>query len=127
MSKVLDRVLEIVGCEDTEYDPWGSYMAAFFTVAEVLDMADVVGNETPEVFERWAYGPSPFVAVADIETVAARIDDFSEGEWADDFEWGAVALSSAVVEGEVTIEDLIYVGDVLCRVVDKLKHQGRSY
>ena len=127
MSKALDKVLDIMGVWNTEHDPWGEYLGAWFDVAEVLDMADVVGNVTPEVFERWGYGPSPYVSVPDLESVADRADTYAEGEWADDYGWGTVALARAVVDGEVSIPELIYVGDVLSRVTDRLREQGRDY
>jgi hypothetical protein len=127
MTKTLDKVLDFVGCDDAAHDPWGSYMMAFFNVALVLDMGDVEGDVTPEPFDRWEYHPSPFVSVGDLESVAARMDDFNEGEFEGDEDYGVVALASAVVDGTVTLEDLVYVGDVLSRVTDRLRAQGRDY
>ena len=81
---------------------------------------------TPEPFARWDYH-RPACTVPDIETVAARADQFSEGEWADDHSYGTVGLAVAYVDGEITQADLIYVGNVLDRYSRILQAAGRDY
>lgn len=118
---MLASVVEIDG-----FDLWGSTMEMFFAVASVLDMTDIEGNVSPEPFARWQYGRAPFTIPA-VETVAARADDFSEGEFADDYSHAQVMLASAYVNGEVTQSDLVYAGDVLSRYTDLLRRNGRDY
>jgi hypothetical protein len=89
-------------------------------------MTDIEGDVTPQPFARWQYQRAPF-AVPSVETVAARADDFSEGEWADDYTYGQVSLASAYVSGDITQSDLIYAGDVLSRYTDLLRQFGKDY
>jgi len=62
-----------------------------------------------------------------IDTVAARADDFAEGEWADDYSYGQVALAVAVRDGDIATGDLIYAGDVLSRYAALLRLAGKDY
>jgi hypothetical protein len=101
-------------------------MGMFFDVASVLDMSDIEGDVSPEPFARWQYQRAPFTVPA-IETVAARADDYNEGEWADDYTYGQVALAIAYQDGEITQADLIYAGDVLSRYTDILRRNGKDY
>jgi hypothetical protein len=125
-SSPLRRVIDIAGADDWEYDPWGTAMGLMFDVASVLDMSDIEGDITPQPFARWEYRRAPFTVPA-IETVAARADNYSEGEWADDHTWGEVSLAVAVRDGEITQADLIYAGDVLNRYIALLAANQRDY
>jgi hypothetical protein len=122
----LRQVIDIAGADDWEYDPWGTAIGLAFDVASVLDMSDVDGAVTPQPFARWEYRRAPFTVPA-IETVAARADDYSEGEWADDHTYGEVSLAAAVRDGHITQADLIYAGDVLNRYTALLVANGRDY
>lgn len=129
------RIAETAGSElPTERDVWGETMRVFFAVAEVLHTTAEVVMESDgyhdhalEAFARWDYLPSPYVAVPDVEAVAARASEFSEGEFSDDYSYATVALASAYVNGELTQEDLIYAGDVLSRYSDMLRTAGKDY
>ena len=122
-----DRIAEIAGADDWDYDPWGTSMSLFFDVASVLDMSDVAGIVTTEPFARWNFRPAPFTAVPSIEDVAARADDFSEGEWADDYSYAEISLAAAMQADEITQDDLIYAGDVLDRYTALLRRAGKDY
>lgn len=121
-----EQIAEIAGADDWAHDPWGTAMGMFFDIASVLDMTDTEGNVTPRPFGRWDYHRSPFT-VPDVESVAARAEDFSEGEWADDYSGGQIQLASAFVSGDIGQEDLVYAGDVLSRYTDLLRREGKSY
>jgi hypothetical protein len=120
------RLAATAGAEDWEHDRWGTAMSLFFDVASVLDMTDVAGDVTPAPFARWNYRRAPFT-VPSAETVAARADGFAEGEFADDFTYGQVALAAAYVAGEVTQDDLIYAGNVLHHYTGLLRLSGADY
>lgn len=122
-----DRIAEIAGAEDWEHDRWGTAMGLFFDVASVLDMSDIEGDASPEPFARWDYHRAPYSPIPAIETVAARAEDLSEGEWADDYSYAQVALAVAYRDGDITQADLIYAGDVLSRYSDQLRSAGRDY
>jgi hypothetical protein len=121
-----ERIASIAGDFDS-YDKWGSAMALFFGVAAVLDMTDIEGDVTPGPFARWEYNRAPYTSVPSVEIVAARVEDFSEGEFADDFSYAEIALAAAYVAGEVTQDDLIYAGDVLDRYTAQLRLAGADY
>lgn len=121
-----DRIADIAGADDWEHDPWGTSMGLFFDVASVLDMSDVAGDVTDVVFRRWDYHRAPF-AIPSIETVAARGDDFNEGEFADDYTYAQVSLAIAIRDGDLSQADLVYAGDVLARYTDLLKRSRRDY
>ena len=125
-SSPLRRVIDVAGADDWEYDPWGTAIGLMFDVASVLDMSDIEGDITPQPFARWEYRRAPFTEQS-IETVAARADDYSEGEWADDYTYGEVSLAVAVRDGEITQADLIYAGDVLNRYTALLRLAGKDY
>jgi hypothetical protein len=80
-------------------------MNLHFDIAEVLDMTDI----------------------ASIETVAARAEDFAEGEWSDDYSYSLVALAAAYRDEVVSQADLIYAGNVLSRYTSLLKLAGVDY
>ncbi|ALA48191.1 hypothetical protein AU152_gp78 [Mycobacterium phage Phlei] len=122
----LKKVLDIAGAE-FDYDKWNVAMSLFFDIADVLDASDIEGDVTPEVFARWQYHRAPFRAVPSLETIASRAEDFIEGEWADDYSYATVALASALLIGEITQQDLVYVGDVLSRYTSLLGKAGLSY
>lgn len=124
-SSRFDRVRDIAGADD-DSDRWGWAMNLFFDVASVLDMSDIECDVTLQPFDRWQYQRAQ-VAVPDIETVAARADDFTEGEYADDYTYGEVALAVAVRDGDLTQADLIYAGDVLDRYTSLLRLAGMDY
>lgn len=123
----LRRVIDHAAADDWQHDPWGTAMGLMFDIASVLNMSDIEGDATPAPFQRWNYNPSPYVAIPAIETVAARADDYSEGEWADDYTYGEVSLAVAVRDGEITQADLIYAGDVLNRYTALLAANGKDY
>jgi cbb3-type cytochrome oxidase subunit 1 len=120
------RIAEIAGVDDW-YDKWGTAMNLFFDIAEVLDMTDIEGDVTPGPFAQWGYRRSPVVAVPSIETVAARAEDFAEGEWADDCSYTVVALAVAYRDEVITQADLVYAGNVLERYTTLLQSAGVSY
>lgn len=122
----LRRVIDIAGADDWEYDPWGTAMGLMFDVASVLDMSDVEGDVTPQPFARWNYRRAPFTVPA-IDTVAARADDYNEGEWVDDYTYGEISLAAAFRDGHITQTDLIYAGDVLNRYTALLRLAGEDY
>jgi hypothetical protein len=121
-----ERIASIAGDFDS-YDKWGSAMSLFFSVAAVLDMTDIDGDVTPEPFARWDYHRPPFTPVPSVETVAARAEEFSEGEYVDDFSYAEISLAAAYVAGEVTQDDLIYAGNVLDRYTAQLRLAGVDY
>ena len=124
-----DIIADIAGADSWQHDPWGTSMNLFFDIAAVLDMSDVEGNVTPEPFARWQYRPANvrIGGVNDLESVAARADDFSEGEFAGDYSYGTIMLASALVEGDITQADLIYAGNVLDRYTELLRRAERDY
>ena len=119
------RIAEIAGADDW-YDKWGTAMNLFFDIAEVLDMTDIEGDVTPEPFAQWQYRRSP-VTVPAIETVAARAEYFSEGEWANDYSYSVVSLAVAYRDGDISQADLVYAGNVLERYTALLELAGVSY
>jgi len=121
-----ERIADIAGADDWAHDPFGTSMSMFFDVCEVLDAADVEGDVTPEWFREWGYGRG-LGTVPAVETIAARADGFAEGEWADDYSYGTVALAYALVSGDIGIADLIYAGRVLNGYVAVVKAYGRDY
>lgn len=127
MSTRFDRIASITYSDDWEYDPFGTAMALHFAIAEVLDASDVEGDVTPEPFDRWQYRRAPARTVPALEVIAARAEDFHEGEWSDDYSYATVALAAALVAGEVSQDDLIYAGDVLSRYVAVLERSGKTY
>lgn len=125
-----DRIADIAGAEDWDHDPWGTAIGLFFDVAAVLDMSDVEGDVTPEPFRRWDYHNGSPWSVPSIETVAARDEDFSDGEFSDDYSYAQVSLAVAYVgggPGGITQADLIYAGDVLDRYTNLLRRNGKDY
>jgi hypothetical protein len=122
-----ERIATVAGADDWGHDPWGTAMSLFFSVAAVLDMTDIEGDVTPGPFARWDYNRPPFTSVPSVETVAARAEDFSEGEYADDFGYAEIELAAAYVAGEITQDDLIYVGNVLDRYTAQLRLAGADY
>lgn len=125
-SSRFDHIADIAGADDWKHDPFGTAIALHFDIASVLDMSDIIGDVTPGPFARWQYRRAPFTVLS-IETVAARADDFNEGEWADDFTYGQVSLAAAVESEQLSQDDLIYVGDVLDRYAELLRRNGRDY
>lgn len=126
-SKRFDRVADIAGADDWQHDPRGTAIVLHFDIAEVLDAADIEGDVTPKPFARWQYRRSPIVSVPSIDTLAERAEHFCEGEWADDYSYGVIALAVAYRDGDITNADLIYAGDVLSRYTAWLDRHGRSY
>jgi len=120
------RIAEIAGADDW-YDKWGTAINLFFDMAEVLDMTDIEGDVTPGPLAQWQYRRSPVVAVPSIETVAARAEDFAEGEWADDYSYSVVALAVAYQDEVIFQADLVYAGNVLERYTALLELAGVSY
>ncbi|BBC53801.1 hypothetical protein [Mycobacterium phage PP] len=121
-SDRFNLIADIAGADDW-YDLYGTALNLHFDIAEVLDASDVEGDVTPGPFARWQYRRPP-LTVPDLETIAARAEDFSEGEWADDYGYATVALASALLAGEITQADLVYVGDVLSRYLTLLEANG---
>jgi hypothetical protein len=126
MSARFDTIADIAGSDDWQHDPFGTAIALHFAIAEVLDMSDVAGDVTPRPFDRWQYRRAPFTVPA-LETVAARAEDFSEGEFTDDYDYATIALAAALHEEQITQADLVYVGDVLSRYVALLDLAGKTY
>ena len=122
----INQLADIAGADDFAFDPWGTAMGLLFDVAQVLDMSDIEGDVTPGTFARWQYRRAPFT-VPDIDTVADRAGDCSEGEYADDYSFGVIALAVAYRNGEITQADLIRAGDVLDRYTALLRLAGRDY
>jgi ABC-type transporter lipoprotein component MlaA len=118
-SSPLRRVIDIAGAEDWEYDPWGTAMGLAFDVAAVLNASDIEGDVTPAPFARWQYGPSPYVTVPSLESLAA------EDTLADSL--GEQYLAQALLDGQITQADLIYAGDVLSRYTALLAANGKDY
>lgn len=122
-------VLREAGIDDSwdAHDQWGTAIGLFFDVAEVLNMSDIEGDVTPSLFARWDYRPSPYVTIPAIETVAERAENFSEGEFADDYSYNVVMLASALHNEQITQDDLIYLGNVLDKFTDLLRSAGKDY
>lgn len=110
MSNRLQTVIDRAGAEDWAHDPWGVALNLAFDICEVIDAAE---GRTPS---RWDYhrGASQ---VPSLETLAA-----DEGD-----SYGAQFLAQAVLDGDITTDDLIYAGDVLNRYTRLLDAAGRSY
>jgi hypothetical protein len=121
-----DRVASIAGV-DYGFDVWGETMALFFAVADVLDMADIEGDLTPGLFEKWGYTRGAASTVPALETVAERYETFNEGEFIGDFTYETVQLAYALHNEDISVEDLIYVGNVLDRYSRLLDAAGKSY
>jgi hypothetical protein len=121
-----ENIANIAGADDWQHDPWGTALGLHFDIALVLDVSDIEGDVTPGPFARWQYRRGAGT-VPSLETVAARAEDFCEGEWADDYSFGAVMLASALLEGEVSQADLVFAGDVLERYAGLLRAAGMDY
>lgn len=115
MSKRFKIVADMAGA-DGWYDAYGTAMGLAFDICEVLNAADIEGDVTPPLFDRWAYSPSPYVAVPSLESLAAQADSC-----------GVVALAQSLLAGDITQADLIYVGDVMDRYISLLIAAGRDY
>ena len=126
MSARFKLIADHAGADDW-YDAYGTGMMLAFDICTVLDAADIEGDVTPALFDRWQYRRGASVTVPSLETIAARAEDFIEGEWADDFTYGEVGLASALVSGDITVADLIYVGEVMHRYTSLLASAGRDY
>lgn len=123
-----ERIATIAGADDWQHDQWGTSMGLFFDVASVLDMSNVTGDITDVVFRRWGYQRALVThTIPSIETVAARGDDFHEGEFSDDYSYAQVALAMAIRDDEISQEDLVYAGDVLDRYTGLLRRAGKDY
>lgn len=110
------------------FDEYGDAMNLWFAAALVLDASDIEGDKSPGPFERWQYVYSPYVAVPSIETIAARDNDsYHEGEFADDYNYHTVMLASAYQRGDITQDDLIYIGDCMALYCAILKDNDKDY
>jgi hypothetical protein len=121
-----NNVANIAGADDWQSDPWGTTLGLHFDICAVLDASDIEGDVTPGPFARWQYSRG-LASVPALETIAARAEDFLEGEWADDYSYGTVALASALLEGDITQADLVFAGDVLERYAGLLRSAGLDY
>lgn len=117
MSRRFQTVADHAGADDWGHDPYGTGMGLAFDVAAVLDAADVAGDITPAPFARWGYNRGA-VTVPSLETLASDTHGGTYGEQ---------NLAQAVLDGDITTDDLIYVGDVMNRYTRLLDAAGRSY
>lgn len=117
MSDRFKLVADHAGAHDWGHDPYGTGMTLAFDVAAVLDAADVAGDITPEPFARWEYGRGA-ATVPSLDTLASDTHGDS---------YGAQSLAQALLDGDITTDDLIYVGDVMDRYTRLLDAAGRSY
>lgn len=109
-------IADHAGADDWAYDPWGTANMLAFDICAVLDAADVEGDLTPEPFARWEYRRGAR-SVPSLETLASE-----EGE-----SYGEQALAQALLDGEITVANLIYAGNVLDRYTRLLAAAGRDY
>lgn len=109
-------VTDHAGADDWAHDPWGTANMLAFDICAVLDAADVEGDLTPAPFARWEYRRGAHT-VPSLETLASE-----EGD-----SYGEQALAQAVLDGEITVSDLIYVGNVMDRYIRLLAAAGKSY
>ena len=117
MQGKLKLVADHAGADGWSYDPYGTATMLAFDIAAVLNASDIDGDVTPGPFDRWAYSPSRYVTVPSLETLASE-----EGD-----SYGEQALAQAVLDGDITQADLIYVGDVMSRNISLLTAAGRDY
>lgn len=116
MSKTLQTVLDHAGADDW-HDAWGTAVNLAFDICETLDAADVAGDLTPTHFTQWGYRRGAAVAVPALETLAADSET----------SYGAAGLAQALLDGDITTSDLVYVGNVMDRYTRLLDAAGRSY
>lgn len=119
MSNRFKLVADHACADGWAYDPWGTAMSMFFDIAAVLDASDIDGDITPKLFTKWAYRPSPHFTVPSLHTLAAQGDEVGAS--------GEQSLAQAVLDGDITTDDLIYVGDVMHRYTALLRAAGRDY
>lgn len=117
MSNTLKLVADHAGADDWAHDPYGTAMNLAFDICEVLDAADIEGDITPQPFTRWCYNRGACVTVPSLETLASE-----EGD-----SYGAQSLAQAILDGDITTKQLIYVGDVMDRYTRILAAAGRDY
>lgn len=113
----LKKVADYAGAEDWQHDPYGTAMMLFFDVAAVLDAADVAGDITPGPFAEWGYNRGA-CTVPDLDSLAAGDNPDS---------YGQRFLAGGILDGEITTDELLYVGRVLHRYVAILTAHGRDY
>lgn len=116
MSARFKLVTDHAGADDW-YDTYGTAMNLAFDICEVLDAADVAGDITPALFARWVYNRGAAARVPSLDTLASE-----EGD-----SYGAQSLAQALLDGAITTDDLIYVGDVMHRYTGLLIAAGRDY
>lgn len=114
----LRKVADYAGADGWSYDPWGTAIMLAFDICAVLNAADTEGNLTRAPFTQWDYKPSPYVAVPSLETLATEDNGDSYGER---------ELAQALLDGDITTDDLIYAGNVLNRYTAILRRNGRDY
>jgi len=115
MSK-FQTVADYAGADGWSYDPWGTAALLAFDICAVLDAADIEGDITPEPFAQWEYRRGAH-AVPSLETLA--------GEGGDSY--GEQSLAQAILDGDLTPDDLIYAGNVIDRYMALLTAAGRDY
>lgn len=116
MSNRLKLVTDHAGAEFC-HDPWGVAVNLAFDICEVLDAADIEGDITPTPFTDWGYQRGAAATVPSLETLAADTET----------SYGAAGLAQAVLDGDITTDDLIYAGSIISRYTGLLEAAGRSY
>jgi hypothetical protein len=101
----------IAGVDDWEFDPWGSALGLHFAICDVLHAI----GESGDALARWEFRPSPF-AVADTLPGLIESEDYSVS-----------ALAESVIDGVISVEDLVRAGEVLSRYTALAVLAGRDY
>jgi hypothetical protein len=97
-------------------DPFGSAMELAWAVAEVGRAMD-----EPEPGQTLNYRPSPLSYSRTVEQIAngSRVDD--------EISFAMESLADAVVDGRVTIDDLVFSAKVLSRYIGICRQAGVDY
>ena len=125
-----DNICNIAAADLSERDKWGSAMVLFFDVAEVLHAfrEDAYHEGIDEAFNRWQYQHSPIIGPCLDEMAEAFNEHYSENESNDDVGYGVAALAWALRYGQqISVDDLLYAGEVLHKYTVILRANGHDY
>jgi len=102
------EAMSMVRMEYGDNDPWGTTMSHMFAIADVI-YHDVLYPDGENLPAAWQYMHSP---------VCGGVDTNS---------WPDAEYSDYLVRGEMTIDQLLYAGNVLNRYASVLTKAGLAY